>query len=62
MEHFSMITAENRHYAITTPTDTRLFFADVNSMTTDGFLDQELLAFGCAPERLHRSWSAIHRL
>ncbi|KAE8383846.1 cytochrome P450 [Aspergillus bertholletiae] len=55
-EPFCVMIAGERYYFITSPADTRPFFADVQALTTDGFLDRALLAFGCAPERLHTLW------
>jgi cholesterol 7alpha-monooxygenase len=36
--------------------NTRPFFNDIGALSIDGFLNQALIAFGCAPERLDRLW------
>ncbi|KAL4744325.1 hypothetical protein BDW72DRAFT_199706 [Aspergillus terricola var. indicus] len=56
MEPFSLTIAGDRYYVITSPADTRPFFANASALTIDGFLDRSLIAFGCAPGRLDKMW------
>ncbi|KAL4883814.1 cytochrome P450 [Aspergillus karnatakaensis] len=56
LEPFSLTIAGTRYYVISSPRDTRPFFAESDALTTDGFLDRALIAFGCAPQRLDTLW------
>ncbi|KAL1987425.1 hypothetical protein VTN96DRAFT_3807 [Rasamsonia emersonii] len=55
-EPFSLTIAGENYYVITSPPDTTKYFADVVSLTWDGFLDEVLVGFGCDPARLDTLW------
>ncbi|PYH85408.1 cytochrome P450 [Aspergillus uvarum CBS 121591] len=55
-EPFALSLAGDRHSVVTSPADIRPFFADINALSLDGFLNQGLIGFGCGEDRLHTLW------
>ncbi|RAH84983.1 cytochrome p450 [Aspergillus japonicus CBS 114.51] len=55
-EPFALTLAGDRYYVVTSPADIRPFFANINALSLDGFLNQVLIGFGCGEDRLHTLW------